>query len=161
MRLTSFSDFCLRVLIYVAAHPQGRATIAQIAQGYGISHHHLVKVVHFLGRGGFLANERGRGGGVRLAGPASRISVGAVVRMAEGAALPAACFDANAETCCIAPSCRLRNVLNDAVQSFYAVLDRYTLEDLVANASELRHVLFAPAVEHASGDTPTRCQRRS
>ena len=64
MRLTSYTDYCLRVLIYVAAHPEGRGTIAEIAQSYGISENHLVKVVHFLGKVGFLLNVRGRGGGL-------------------------------------------------------------------------------------------------
>jgi Rrf2 family nitric oxide-sensitive transcriptional repressor len=145
----------------LAAPPRGRATIAEIAKSYGISQNHLVKVVHFLGRTGFLANERGRGGGVRLAGPPAGISVGAVVRMAEGAAVPAVCFDANAEKCCIAPACRLRNVLGEAVQSFYAVLDRCMLDDLVANANKLQPLLFAPRAGHGNARAPTRSQRWS
>lgn len=85
---------------------------------------------------------RGRGGGLRLARPAARINVGAVLRGAEGPAVPAACFDASAARCEIAPVCRLRGVLADAVDAFYAVLDRYTLADLVADRERLRAVLL-------------------
>jgi Rrf2 family transcriptional regulator, nitric oxide-sensitive transcriptional repressor len=142
MRLTSFTDFCLRVLIYVAAQPEGRATIAEVARGYDISENHLVKVVHFLGKAGFLANVRGRGGGLRLARPAAEINVGQVVRQAEGADVPAACFDPEGVRCSIAPVCALRGVLGEAVEAFYAVLDRHTLADLVANRKRLRTILM-------------------
>jgi Rrf2 family nitric oxide-sensitive transcriptional repressor len=83
MRLTTFSDYALRVLLFVATAPEGRARIADIASTYRISEHHLVKVVHHLGKEGLLANTRGRGGGLRLARPASQINVGHVVRTAE------------------------------------------------------------------------------
>ena len=142
MRLTSYTDYCLRVLIFVAARPDQRATIAEIARSYGISENHLVKVVHFLGKAGFLENVRGRGGGLQLAEAASRINVGTVVRSAEGPALPAACFDRAAPKCSIAPACRLRGVLGDAVEAFYAVLDRYTIADLVADRAQLRAILL-------------------
>lgn len=142
MRLTSYTDYCLRVLIFVAARPDQRATIAEIARSYAISENHLVKVVHFLGKAGFLENVRGRGGGLQLAEAASRINVGTVVRSAEGPALPAACFDPAAPKCSIAPACRLRGVLGDAVEAFYAVLDRYTIADLVADRAQLRAILL-------------------
>lgn len=142
MRLTSYTDYCLRVLIFVATRPDQRATIGEVARSYGISENHLVKVVHFLGKAGFLENVRGRGGGLQLARPAPKINVGAVVRAAEGPAVPAACFEASAPRCSIAPVCRLRGVLGDAVDAFYAVLDRYTLADLVGDRSELRAILL-------------------
>ena len=142
MRLTSYTDYCLRVLVFVAARPEARATIAEIAQSYGISENHLVKVVHFLGKAGFLENVRGRGGGLQLARPAAKINVGAVVRSAEGPAVPAACFDTSAQRCSIAPVCRLRGVLGEAVDAFYAVLDRYTLAELVADRARLRTILL-------------------
>lgn len=144
MKLTSFTDYSLRVLIFVAARPEARATIGEIAGSFGISEHHLTKVVHFLGKAGFLTNVRGRGGGLTLARPARDINVGAVVRETEGAAVPAECF-APDNQCTIARVCRLRGVLNEAVDAFYEVLDRYTLEDLVHNRKPLSRVLFAPA----------------
>ena len=149
MRLTQFTDYSLRVLIYVAAHPEGRATIAQVASSYGISENHLIKVAHFLGQAGYLATSRGRGGGLRLARPATHINVGAVVRETEGTDIPAACFDAEAEPCPIDRICRLRGVLREAVQAFYAVLEHYTLEDLVFNRKRLRTVLLLPRTRAA------------
>lgn len=147
MRLTTFTDYSLRVLIYLAAQPGGRARIADVARTYGISEHHLTKVVHFLGKAGFLANVRGRGGGVQLGRGAEAINVGAVVRAAEGEAVPAECFDASSPMCAISNVCRLRGVLQEAVQAFYGVLDRYSLADLVRNRETLNTILF-PALRH-------------
>lgn len=147
MRLTGYTDYCLRVLIYVGTHPEGRVTIAEIARNYAISENHLVKVVHFLGKARFLANMRGRGGGLMLARSPERINIGDVVRSAEGPAVPAACFDAHAPHCSIAPACRLRGVLRDAVDAFYGVLDGYTLADLMATGQrrrQLRTLLHLP-----------------
>lgn len=143
MKLTAFTDYSLRVLIYVAAHGEGRATIGDVAQAFDISANHLTKVVHFLGKRGFLANVRGRGGGLALAMPASAINVAAVVREAEGTMVPAECFDATSGGCALVSVCRLRGALNDAVQAFYAVLAQYTLEDLVGERSALAKLLFA------------------
>lgn len=140
MKLNAFTDYALRVLIFVAARPAQRATIAEIAQSFAISEHHLGKVVHFLGKGGWLANRRGHGGGLELALPAAQIAVGRIVRAAEGAAEPAACFAGGA--CSIAPVCRLRDVLGDATAAFYAVLDRCSLADLVHNRAALAPLLY-------------------
>jgi len=140
MRLTGYTDYCLRVLIYLAAHPSGRATIAEIAQSYGISGNHLVKVVHFLGKEGFLQNVRGRGGGLRLARPADDINVGDVVRRAEGPPVMATCFDPAAPPCSIYSACRLRGALSEAAAAFHDALDRYTLQDLVGSRSQLNRV---------------------
>ena len=130
MRLTTFTDYSLRVLLYLAAAPEGRATIAEIASAYGVSENHLVKVVHFLGKNDLLANTRGRGGGLRLARPAQEINVGAVVRLAEAGDRPAECFDKSTNECVLAGSCRLQRILGDALGAFYGTLDRYTLADL-------------------------------
>lgn len=142
MKLTTFTDYCLRVLIYLAADPDRRATIAQIAGAFDVSEHHLVKVVHFLGRQGWVRTLRGRGGGLVLAKPAAAIGIGLVVRDSEGAAQPAECFGHGASSsCAIAGCCRLSGVLAEAVAAFYAVLDRYTLADLVHNREALAGVL--------------------
>ena len=92
MKLTAFTDYALRVLIYLGAAGGRRATIAQIAQAYDVSENHLVKVVHFLGKQGWLANVRGKGGGLELAMPPELIPVGDVVRQTEGQVVAAECF---------------------------------------------------------------------
>lgn len=146
MRLTSFTDYSLRVLMYLAADPDRRATIGEIAAAYGISEHHLVKVVHFLGKAGVLANVRGRGGGVELARSPEAVNLGAVVRATEGPAEPAECFVPESNACRISRACRLRKALEEAAEAFLAVLDAYTLADLVGNAPALARVLnIAPA----------------
>lgn len=141
MKLTAFTDYSLRVLIFLAADPQRRATIAEIATAFDVSLNHLTKVVHFLARQGWLATSRGKGGGLALARPASAISVGQVVRDTEGSATPAECFEQGGGHCAIASCCRLRGILHDAVEAFYAVLDRYTLADLASNPQALIRVL--------------------
>lgn len=141
MRLTSFTDYSLRVLIYVACAPEGQATIAQVANAFAISENHLVKVVHMLGREGFLVNTRGRGGGLRLARPARAIVVGEVVRAAEGADVPAECFDPQGARCAIGRVCRLRGVLARAVEAFHEVLDSCTVEDLIDDRGPVASVL--------------------
>jgi Rrf2 family nitric oxide-sensitive transcriptional repressor len=158
MRLTIYTDYCLRVLIYVATHPEKPATIAGIARSYGISENHLVKVVHFLGKEGFLHNVRGRGGGLRLARPAKDIRVGDVVRCAEGPPVLAACFDAAAMPCSIYPACRLRNMLSDAADAFHRELDRHTLADLVGaprQVAQLRILFGSPATARPRTDART------
>jgi Rrf2 family transcriptional regulator, nitric oxide-sensitive transcriptional repressor len=141
MKLTAFTDYSLRVLIYLAAQPAERATIAQIAAAFRVSEHHLVKVVHFLGKQGWLANVRGKGGGLELGEAPDKIVIGQVVRATEGDAVVAECFGETSD-CQIAPNCRLRGVLHEAVDAFHAVLDRYTLQDLVNNRQQLARMLF-------------------
>lgn len=150
MRLTTFTDYSLRVMMYVAAHPEGRATIAEIARAYDISEHHLTKVVHFLGKEGYLENLRGRGGGLRLARAPSAINVGDVVKLTEGGDVPAECFERESNCCAITADCKLKFALSEAVDAFYAALRRYTLEDVVKNRKALGKVLFAsPPVRKA------------
>ncbi|CAM3901645.1 Rrf2 family transcriptional regulator [Roseateles saccharophilus] len=141
MRLTAFTDYSLRVLIYLAAEPERRATVGEICAAFDIKVNHLTKVVHHLARCGWLTTVRGKGGGLTLAKPAERICVGQVVRDTEGQALPAECFSAEDSHCAILSQCRLKGVLAEAVQAFYAVLDRYTLADITANRQELVQVL--------------------
>jgi Rrf2 family nitric oxide-sensitive transcriptional repressor len=143
VKVTTFTDYSLRVLIHVATSPEGRATIAEVARAYDISEHHLVKVVHLLGREGFLLNTRGRGGGLKLAVPAAQLRVGRVVRATEG---DDGCVDC--AHCAIADACKLSAVFAMAMESFYRVLDGYTLADLVANRRPLAAILHrmpAPA----------------
>jgi Rrf2 family nitric oxide-sensitive transcriptional repressor len=142
MKLTSFTDYSLRVLIYLAAEPARRATIAEISTAFEISENHLTKVVHFLGKQGWIETVRGKGGGMALARPAAEIVVGKVVRDTEGAAMPAECFAAEESHCAIVSCCRLKNVLSEAVKAFYGVLDQYTLADITRNKQALSGVLF-------------------
>jgi Rrf2 family nitric oxide-sensitive transcriptional repressor len=141
MRLTKFTDYSLRVLMYLAHAPEGRSTIAEVAAAFGISEHHLVKVVHFLGRERLLINARGRHGGLRLARAAAEINLADVIRLAEGRDLPAECFDRASNTCVLAGGCRLQGALKEALESFYRTLGQYSLADLHMQARKLR-VLF-------------------
>ena len=141
MKLTSFTDYSLRVLIYLAVDPSRRATIAEVAAVFDISENHLTKVVHLLGKESWLANVRGQGGGIELAQAPERIIVGQVVRATEGRPMPAECFGDDPDRCRIHRSCRLKGVLKEATDAFYAVLDRYTLADLVRNRVALAMIL--------------------
>jgi Rrf2 family nitric oxide-sensitive transcriptional repressor len=141
MHLRRFTDYALRVLLLVATSPRGQVTIAEIARAFDISEHHLVKVVQLLGRDGVLANVRGRHGGLRLAMPASQINLGRVVRAAEGVSRIADCFDEGGRPCAIAGACRLSGVFREALDAFYAVLDRHTLQDLVDQPAGLVAIL--------------------
>ena len=126
MRLKSYTDYALRVLMHLAARPDRLASIGEIARTYRISHNHLMKVVHDLRKEGFLDAVRGRSGGIRLARPAAEISVGDVVRHTEGG------FDlVDCASCVIAPACALTAALHEARKAFMCVLDGYSLEDLV------------------------------
>lgn len=153
MKLTSFTDYSLRVLIYLATQPERRVTIAEIAGAFAISESHLTKVVFFLGRKGWLANVRGKGGGLGLARPPAEIGVGDVVRQTEGGDVPAECFDLDHNNCSITRICRLRGALRQAVEAFYAVLDGYTLQDLVHNRAALAKVMI-------SREIPVRPEKR-
>lgn len=145
MKLTTFTDYSLRVLIHLAAASTHRATIAEIAGSFGVSENHLVKVVHFLGQRGWIETLRGKGGGIRLATLPEQVNVGLVVRDTEGLALPAECFSADAGHCVIAGHCRLKGVLAEAVEAFFAVLDRTTLADLSRHRQALSQVLLIRA----------------
>ena len=105
----------------------------------------MVKVVHFLGKSGWIQTLRGKGGGIQLAMRPDMINVGRVVRDTEGAALPAECFLPEGNQCVITPACRLKNVLADAVKAFYLVLDQYTLADISKNRQALAKVLMIRA----------------
>ena len=140
MRLTAFTDYTLRTLMYLAVDIDRLATIAEIAKAYHISETHLMKVVHQLGVSGDVATVRGRNGGMRLAKPAASINLGAVVRRTEADMELVPCFD-DAELCAIGGACKLRAALREALAAFLAVLDRYSLADLVAPRRRLAFLL--------------------
>lgn len=146
MRLTSYTDYTLRALIYLALHVDRYSTIAEIAQAYRISENHLMKIVHQLGVAGDIETIRGRNGGIRLGKPAGSINLGAVVRRTEPDMDLVACFGDTA-TCAIGEVCVLRRALHEALAAFLAVLDQYTLADLVAprrNLAALLGITSAP-----------------
>ena len=134
MRLTDYTDYTLRVLMFCATHPERSVTIAELAQGYDISKNHLMKIVNDLARQGLLQTTRGRGGGLRLLKPASEIRVGDVVRQSETDFRLVECFDANHNTCTLTGYCMLKQVIKKAEQSFLAELDRVTLADITASS---------------------------
>lgn len=140
MRLTAHTDYALRTLMYLAVRPERAATIAEIATTYSISEAHLTKIVHQLGLTGDIATTRGRGGGLRLGKPAASIDLGAVVRRTEPDMDLAACFG-DAGRCPIDGACVLSAALREALDAFLAVLDRYTLADLVAPRQRLAALL--------------------
>jgi Rrf2 family nitric oxide-sensitive transcriptional repressor len=142
MRLTVYTDFSLRVLMYVALHPDRRPTIGEIASSYGISKNHIMKVVHQLGVAGYIETVRGQSGGMRLARSADAINLGEVVRHTEPDLALVPCFEPINSACVITPACKLRRALHEARAAFLAVLDSYSLGDLIDNREVLRE-LFA------------------
>ena len=130
MRLTTFSDYAFRVLIYLGG-AQELATIADIANAYGISENHLMKVVHQLARLGYVETVRGKGGGMRLARPPREINVGEVLRATEDGFALVECMGEGGSDCRIARACALKGALGEALSAFLETLDRYTLADLV------------------------------
>jgi Rrf2 family transcriptional regulator, nitric oxide-sensitive transcriptional repressor len=140
MRLTAYTDYTLRTLMYLAVNTDGHATIAEIAQIYRISETHLMKIVHQLGVAGDIETTRGRNGGIRLGKPAASINLGTVVRRTEPDMDLVACFG-DVDTCAIGEACVLQTALHQALAAFLAVLDRYTLADLVAPRQKLATLL--------------------
>jgi Rrf2 family nitric oxide-sensitive transcriptional repressor len=141
MKLTAFTDYSLRVLIYLATTPHKRATILEIVTAFNVSEHHLTKVVHFLGKKGWIATTRGKGGGMALAKSPRDIRIGRVVRDTEGEPTPAECFESGGGQCTLGGCCHLKGVLAEAIAAFYGALDRYTLEDVTRNSEALGQVL--------------------
>jgi Rrf2 family transcriptional regulator, nitric oxide-sensitive transcriptional repressor len=147
MRLTVYSDYALRMLMYLAVKDDGLATVAEIAESYGISKNHLMKVAHQLGVAGFVGTVRGRHGGLRLAKPLQAITLGDVVRHTESDMALVPCFEPVDAHCTIQSCCVLRKALERACGSFLEVLDGYTLADLVKPRRALRNLLSIPPVK--------------
>lgn len=142
MRLTFYSDYSLRLLMYCAVRRGELVTIQEVADAYGISKSHLMKVAFELGRKGYLETVRGRGGGLRLARAPEKIGLGEVVRHAEGDFTMVECFNPESNRCVIAGPCRLRGALARALDAYMAVLDEYTLADLAADHPVLSRILL-------------------
>ena len=142
MRLTVFSDYTLRVLMYLALDRTRLATIPEIADAYGISENHLMKVVHQLARAGIVESVRGKGGGVRLGRAPEDIRLGDVVRASEGSAPIVECLSQDPHSCRIAAPCRLKGILVSAFDALYDSLDEHTLADLVERPRALKRALI-------------------
>ena len=145
MRLTVYTDYALRVLMYLALKEDELATIAEISVSYGISRNHLMKVAHQLGVAGYVETVRGRGGGLRLARRIEAIGLGEVVRFTEPDMAIVSCFKPIDAPCAIRPSCVLRQALQKSRDAFMSVLDNYTLSDLVRPRGRLVGLL---AISH-------------
>jgi Rrf2 family nitric oxide-sensitive transcriptional repressor len=149
MRLTRYTDYAMRVLLYLGARPERLCSISEIAGAYDISQNHLMKVVSDLVNAGYLVSVRGRFGGVRLARTPAEINIGAVVRHTEDG------FDlVDCGSCIIAPACGLTGALHQALAAFMTVLDGYTLESLLSRRADLSGLFDqagrrAPALDEA------------
>lgn len=137
MRLTAHTDYALRVVIYLGLQPGRLATISEIAGQYGVSRNHLMKIVNELGKADFVETVRGKNGGIRLRRAPGDIVVGDIVRAMEDALNVVECFKPGASPCQIAPACVLKGVMHEALESFLAVLDGYTLADLTKPSKAL------------------------
>ena len=149
MRLTQFSDYALRTLLYLRVHQDRAVPLAEVARSYGISYHHLVKVAVLLGELGVVATTRGRAGGYRLAKDPADINLGWLIRQTEPDFHLVECFDRATDSCSITPACKLRGVLMEATRSFLAVLDGYTLADFPASAAHGERLVQLWADRHA------------
>lgn len=139
MQLTSFTDYGLRALIYMAALPEGQLTnISQVTDIYGVSRNHMVKIINQLSRIGLVTATRGKNGGIKLGKPAHTILIGEVVRELE----PLALVNCSEGFCHITPACRLKQVLHTAVEHFLDELNQYTLADLVKENTQLHKLLL-------------------
>lgn len=130
MRLSEYTDYSLRVLMYCAANPDRLVTIAELAEQHQVSRNHLMKVVNNLSRQGVIATTRGRGGGLRLLQAADTIRVGDIVRSAETDFRLVECFDPATNVCTLTPTCRLKQVFGNALQAYFHELDGVTLADI-------------------------------
>lgn len=149
MRLNLYTDYLFRILMQAAVNRPKRVTVDEVAETFGVSRHYLIKAVHMLGRGGYLATQRGAGGGFTLARAPGAIRVGDIARLGEGGSEVIDCENRNGHPCLLFPSCHLRGVLAEASEAFFAVLDRYTLEDLI-QAGPAMALLRSGGVAHGA-----------
>ncbi len=131
MHLTIFTDYGLRTLMFLAAHPERLCSVKEVAEAYGISRNHLVKVVHRLAQLGYIESSKGKGGGIKLALPPEKLKLGDLVRALEPNMNIVECFNRDTNTCRITGSCQLKHYLFDAKQAFLSSLDERTLADTI------------------------------
>jgi len=145
MRMTLHTDYALRMLIYLAIREPRPSTVNDVAESYGISRNHLLKVALNLKNMGIVSTARGRSGGIRLAVAPERINVGRLVRDLGDEFPVVECMKAEGGGCILSPICRLKSVVREALGAYLAVFDKYTLADLIANRTELMALLDGAA----------------
>jgi Rrf2 family nitric oxide-sensitive transcriptional repressor len=150
MQLTLYTDYGLRTLMALAIAPERRQTVTSISQAYGISRNHLVKVVARLAELGYVHTTRGKGGGIRLARMPRQIAVGQVIRDLECELGVVECLQGQGGHCAIAPACRLKGLLAEAMAAYMAVLDARSLEDLVRQRAPVARLLGLPVATPAA-----------
>jgi len=133
MHLTRYTDYSLRVLLYLGLRPDARVSIDEITDFYKISRDHLIKVVNHLSKLGYIQTIRGRNGGIELAIDMNKVKVGEVVRKMEPNFHIVECFNPETNHCMVTPVCNLKNILSEANNAFLHVLDQYSLQDMVEN----------------------------
>lgn len=155
MRLTVYSDYALRLMMYLGLRTGDLSRIDDVTEAYGISRTHLMKITHELGKKGLIETVQGRRGGMRLARQAGNITVGEIVRACEPDFAIVPCMEASSEiVCAIQPACVLKRALATAAKAFLDVLDGYTLQDLVGPAASLRELLGIGKAEASMGSVP-------
>jgi len=161
MRLSEYTDYTLRVLMYCAAHRDRLVTIGELAEQHGLSRNHLMKVVNDLAHRGLLETTRGRGGGLRLRAEPDRIRIGDVVRATETDFRLVECFDATTNACTLSPACRLKHLFDDALAGYFKALDGATLADMTQGPTLPRSRTIAPPASRrrALGAGPTETRR--
>ena len=128
MQLNKFTDYALRILMYVAAPRDTPYTIAELADQLQVSENHAMKIVHFMAKQNWLNTTRGKGGGIRLNGPTLDLTLGTLVRILQGDQNIVEC---NTPPCVLRHNCGLKSILNQSVQQFYQHLDNYSLRDVI------------------------------
>lgn len=144
MKLTDYTDYTLRTLIYLGLHRNELVTIQQIADGYNISKNHLMKIIHRLSLDGTVETVRGRSGGVSLKRSPEEINIGQVVRAAEQEFALVECLDRINNRCVLSPACQLQGLFRRGLEAFFAVLDEQTLADVMRNAEQIRPCVKPP-----------------
>lgn len=150
MRMTLHTDYALRILMMLGASESRPVTVQQVADSYGLSRNHLLKVALNLRNMGLIAATRGRSGGIALTQPPENINIGAVVRATENDLAPVECMRKGG-TCLLSPSCRLKGVVREALEAYFAVFDKYSLADLIQNKDTLGVML---QIEPPHGEAP-------
>ncbi|MBW0157241.1 RrF2 family transcriptional regulator [Sedimentimonas flavescens] len=150
MRLTTRTNLAMRTLMFCAVNPDRIVRKHEIAEACNASENHLAQVVNTLAQRGFIETQRGRSGGLRLARPMDQIGVGEVLRAFEATLPFAECFDLETNTCPLHEACMFREALLEALEAFYATMDRRTLADLIEDNAALEHLLRLPTAQPIS-----------